>query len=209
MKILLFGSTGPSGKCLVTQALQQGHTVTAFARNPANVTEKHPNLKVVRGDILDPASIDAAMDGQEAVLCVLGVRKLKRNTILSDGTKSIMDSMKRRGIRRFVCMTSLGVGDSADQMPWFFKHVIMPLILKKIFADKEIQERYIRESGLDWIIARPSRLTNGPQTGVYQEWVGAAPNGLRNKISRNDSVDFMLKSLTAEKYLRKAVGLSY
>ena len=139
---------------------------TAVARNPADVTIQNANLKVVKGDILDPASIDAPMAAQEAVLSVLGVKKFGKNSIISDGTRNILNAMNRHGVRRFICMTSLGVGESHDQMPWFFKYLILPLLLRHIFADKEIQERLIRESGLDWIIARPSMLTNGPRTGV-------------------------------------------
>ena len=209
MRILVFGATGPSGKCLVEQALAAGHIVTAFARNPDKITTRHERLKIAKGDIQDAASIDAAMAGQEAVLSVLGVRKLGKNSILSEGTKSILESMKRNAIRRFICMTSLEVGDSKGQSPWYFRWIILPFLLRRVFEDKEIQERYIRESGLDWVIVRPAMLTNGPHTGVYQHWIGPEPKNVSHKISRADSVDFMLKQLTASEFLGKAAGLSY
>src|SRR5215472_6968329 len=87
MKLLIAGATGATGLELMEQALEAGHTVTAFARRPASVRLKHPNLKVHQGDILDYAAVKAAVRGQDAVLSALGVRQLGRNTILSDGTR--------------------------------------------------------------------------------------------------------------------------
>src|SRR6184192_3914939 len=72
MKLLILGATGGTGRALVVQALAQGHVVTALARNPAKIKTGHANLRVLRGDILDYASIEAAVDGQDAVLSALG-----------------------------------------------------------------------------------------------------------------------------------------
>ena len=74
MKLLVFGASGGTGRRLVQQALDQGHVVTAFARDPAKIQLTHANLRVVRGDILQPGSVDMAMTGQEAVMSTLGTR---------------------------------------------------------------------------------------------------------------------------------------
>ena len=58
MKVLVFGATGGTGGRLVQQALQQGHVVTAFARDPGKIHLVHDNLRVVRGDILHPDSVE-------------------------------------------------------------------------------------------------------------------------------------------------------
>lgn len=209
MNILIFGATGPTGRELVQQALAHGHVVTAFARNPAAIAEKHERLKVVKGDILDGSSVEAAVRGQEAVLLALGVRKWGKNTILSDGTRNIIEAMKRLGVRRLVCMTSLGVGDSKGQPAWFFNWIILPLLLRNVFADKQVQEQYVTESGLDWTIVRPVFLTNRPRTGAYRHWVGQPPPSITGKISRADVADFMLAQVADKTYLHKAPGLSY
>jgi hypothetical protein len=116
MKLLVFGGTGGTGCEIVAQALGQGHVVTAFVRNPAALTTKHENLKLAKGDILDYPSVEAAVRRQDAVLSALGVRKLRKNTILSDGTKNIIRAMEQHGVKRFVCESSLGVGDSKEQL---------------------------------------------------------------------------------------------
>lgn len=208
MKLLIFGATGGTGRALVALALEQDHAVTAFARNPAAIETTHPRLRVVKGDILDRASIDAAMQGQEAVVSALGTRNFKPNTIVSEGTRNILQSMEAAGIRRFICETSLGVGDSKNQTGLIFKLLLQPL-LKNVFEDKERQETLIRQSGLDWIIVRPGGLTDGPRTGQYRAGFSPEEKSLRMRISRADVADFMLKQLTDDTYLHKSPGLSY
>jgi putative NADH-flavin reductase len=209
MKLLVFGATGGSGQALVAQALEQGHEVTAFARNPAAIPTKHDRLKIAQGDILDSSSVEAAVQGQEAVLSALGTRSLKKNTIISDGTKNILTAMERQGVRRFICQTAMGLGETRGQLGWFFTYLIVPLIIRHPFRDKEVQERYIKESSLDWVIVRPAQLTNGPRTGVYRSGFGPTDRTIRGKISRADVADFMLKQLTDNTWLRQTVSLSY
>jgi putative NADH-flavin reductase len=209
MKLLVFGATGGTGREIVAQALDQGHVVTAFVRNPAALTTKHERLKLAQGDVLDYPSVQAAVPGQEAVLSALGVRKLRKNTILSDGTKNLLRAMEQHGVKRFVCESSLGVGDSKGQLGWVFNLFIIPLFLRNIFRDKEVQEQYIKQRNLDWIIVRPAALTSGPRTGVYRSGFSTTDRTIRGKVGRADVADFMLKQLTDDTYLRKTPGLSY
>jgi putative NADH-flavin reductase len=209
VKLLVFGGTGGTGREIVAQALSQGHVVTAFVRNPAALTTKHENLRVVRGDILDYPSVEAAVRGQDAVLSALGVRKLRKNTILSDGTKNIIRAMEQHGVKRFVCESSLGVGDSKEQLGWVFNFLLIPLFLRNVFRDKETQEQHIRQSQLEWIIVRPGALTNGPRTGFYRSGFSSTDRTIKGKISRADVADFMLKQLADDTFLRKTPGLSY
>src|SRR5580698_4760836 len=116
MKILVLGSTGKTGLELLEQGLEDGHEVTAFARRPEAVALKHAKLRVLKGDILDRASVTAAVEGQDAVLSALGVRQLGANTVLSDGTRNVIQAMQQSGVRRLIVESSLGVGDSAGQL---------------------------------------------------------------------------------------------
>lgn len=209
MNLLIFGPTGGTGQELVKQSLEQGHKVTAFARTPAKLRIEHPNLTVIKGDVINSAAVNEAVKGRDAVLSALGTKKLINSDILSTGTRNIINAMQRHGVRRFVCESSLGVGDSVGQTPWYFKYIARPLILRNIFADKEIQEQLIRESGLDWVIVRPAILTNGPRTGLYRHGFGVTDRTIKNRISRADVAEFMLKQLTDDTYLRETVGISY
>ena len=212
MNILIFGSTGGTGRLLVEQALQQNHTVTAFARNPEKLQFKSPGLQTIHGDVMNLSSVTNAMKKYDAVLSSIGSPANKIGTVRSEGTKNIILAMEKTGIKRFICQTSLGYGDSRkvlDQTPFYFKHIIVPFILRKGFADHELQESHIRNSQLDWVIVRPGNLTDGKHTGQYRHGFAATDKKIKVKISRADVADFMLKQLTNDDYLHKTPGLSY
>lgn len=250
MKILVFGASGGTGRNIVEQALAQGHTVTAFVRDPARLRLTHDNLQIVRGDIASSDSVTSAVTGQDAVLCALGVRLpvrivllvivasqilkrmvplprpaelfvelgvpilailllFRRSTILSDGTRTIVGAMERLGVKRFVCESSLGVGDSKWRLGIVHNLIAYPLFLRNVFADKEVQEGIVRESRLDWVIVRPAVLTNGARRGVYRAGSDIGHWLIPSNISRADVAEFMLKQLTDDSYLRKTPSLAY
>lgn len=212
MKLLIFGATGGTGLKLVEQALEKGYMVTAFARNPQKLPIQHPKLRIIQGDVMNLTSVINAMLGQDAVLSSIGAPANKTGTVRSTGTKNIIQAMEKAGIKRFICQTSLGYGDSIkvlDSTPFYFKHIIVPFLLKKGFADHALQEEYIKQSQLDWVIARPGNLTNNGLTGKYRQGFAATDKKIKVKISRADVADFMLKQLTEDTYLHKTPGLSY
>jgi len=208
MKIAIFGSTGGTGRELVKQALEIGHEVTAFARSPEKLDDlKNENLRLAQGDVLDYEAVAGAIKNQDAVLSALGSPTLRAgDTTLSDGTKNIIRAMREESVKRFVCETSLGVGDSYGQPGFAFTKIVVPLILKHAFADKEIQEKDIKASNLDWTIVRPGGLTNGERTGKYRH---GSDKSISGKISRADVAEFMLKQLTGDEYLRQTPAICY
>ncbi|MGQ9840746.1 MAG: NAD(P)-dependent oxidoreductase [Anaerolineae bacterium] len=206
MKLLIFGATGGTGRQLVTQALAQGHYVTAFVRCPEALATEHANLTLFQGDITDAAAVERAVAGHDVVLSALGTRG--GPPVLPAGTRHILTAMRLHGIRRSIWVSSFGVGDSMAQMGWVARYVIVPLFLKAALAEKEEQERIIMADDSDWIIVRPGGLTNGPLTGRYRV-VGPGEKVGRPVISRADVADFMLKNLADPRYVRRAVGLTY
>jgi putative NADH-flavin reductase len=209
MKLIVFGSTGSTGRQVVTQALEQGYDVTAFARSPEKLDQNHEKLQVIKGDVLDLDSVERAIQGQDVVLCTLGMPPRDKSNLRANGTKNIIRAMEKTGVKRLICQSSEGVGDSSDTLPFFMKYIIVPFFLGRAFADHEIQENYIKESQLEWIIARPTALTDGEHTGSYQHGYTADNKTVTFKISRADTADFMLKQLTDNNYLHKTPGISY
>ena len=112
MKLVIFGSTGGTGLQVVAQALEQGHDVTAFVRSPEKLTQKHEKLQVVKGDVLDLASVERAIQGQDAVLCTLGLPAKDKSNLRAKGTKNIIRAMEKTGVKRFSGQSSDGVGES-------------------------------------------------------------------------------------------------
>jgi putative NADH-flavin reductase len=208
MKLIIFGATGNTGRQIVKQALNEGHTVTAFARNPTKLIIKHSNLEIVKGDIMDVHAVEMAVRGHDAVLSAIGDGE-KRSTLRKDGTRNIMRAMSKTGVRRLISISTIGVRDTKTMLPALYKYLLVPFVLKHAFADHAKQEEYIEQSELDWIIVRPAALTNGPYTGIYQHGFSTNQRGLKLKISRADVAAFMLKQISDRKYIRKMPGLSY
>lgn len=210
MRLLIVGATGGTGRALVAEALERGHQVTAFARRPEKLRTRHERLTVARGDVLEPASVDAAVAGQDAVLCALGHKRwLGPTRILSDGTRNLVAAMARHGVRRLVCETSLGIGDSWGRMGLYYTAFVGVFILPFYFADKVRQERIIRESALEWIIVRPGALNNGRRRGALRHGPKVGSWIWTVRISRADVAAFMLDQLTDDRYLRATPGVSW
>jgi len=209
MKTIVFGATGGTGRELVRQALDQGHGVTAFVRSPDKIADiEHANLAVARGDVLDVPTIEAAVPGHEAVFCALGAGA-ERSTLRRDGTRNIIAAMEKAAVSRLICLSSLGVGDSKANLPFFTRYVVVGIFLRHAFADHEAQEALVKRSSLDWTIVRPPHLNDGPRTGKYRHGFSTTDRGIRGRISRADVADFMVKQLTDTTYVHQAAGVSY
>jgi putative NADH-flavin reductase len=129
--------------------------------------------------------------------------------IVSEATKCILAAMEREGTKLFVCESSLGVGDSKGQLGAFYTYFFIPLLLHHVFADKEVQEKIIECSHVEWVIIRPAALTNGPRTGSYKAGFPVTDKTISARISRADVADFMLRQLTDTTYRGKTPGVSY
>ena len=209
MKLVIFGATGSVGEQVVEQALDQGHQVTAFARTPAKLDIQHPNLALFQGDVTNLASVEQAIQGQEAVICVLGGGKNLSSTVRSEGTQQIIRAMEQSSVRRLICQSTLGAGDSWGNLDFYWKYIMFGFILRKVFADHQLQERYVKQSHLDWTIVRPSAFIDGPRTGSYRHGFSGSDKLSNLKIARADIADFLLKQLASDTYLGKTPGLSY
>ena len=203
MKFLLVGATGDTGRQIVKQGLALGHEITVLVRNPAKMAMEHPKLHVAAGDVLNLVDVNAAMAGREAVICSLGTTvTLKPVTLFSDGTQNLVDSMTYHSVRRIVCITGIGAGDSRGHGGFLYDHLIEPTLLRTIYEDKDRQEDILRDSDLDWIIVRPAQLTNGEATGQYRVLLDL--KGVKvDEIARADVAGFVLQQLTSDEYLHK------
>ncbi len=201
MHIALFGATGGTGHQVLVQALEAGHSVTALVRDPSKLAG-HDRLTVAQGDVLDQAAVNACVEGTDAVACVLGTRPgTKGEPVEARGTERVLAAMAEQGVRRIVVVSSMGVGDSREQIPWFFR-MVMNLTLKRIFQAKEEQERLVMASDSDWTIVRPSGLTDGSRTGSYRHGLDRSVTGSR--VSRADVAHFVLEQLGEDTYLKQA-----
>jgi uncharacterized protein YbjT (DUF2867 family) len=206
MNLLVVGSTGPLGREFIAQAMDAGDVVRALARNPSAL-KPAPSLKVVRGDVFDQPSLDAAARGQDAAVVILGLpfSALRRPTnVFSQGTRNLIAAMRPAGVRRVIVVSSFGVGDSRHDAR-LHERLFFSLALRGAYADKVLQEQVIRESGLDYTIVRPARLTMAKGDGRYTALVG--PGSIPSPVARADVARFILNALRAREYVGKTVSL--
>lgn len=209
MKLLVLGASGPTGRHLVTQALDQGHEVTAFVRRPEAFDLRHERLRVAEGDTTrDTATLAQAVRGQDAVLSALGVGKtFVPNGLMLKSMLNIIAAMQAELVQRFVLMSALGVGESRKDAP-LAARLMYGTLLAPIFADKESAEAELRRSTLEWTIVYPVLLTNGPLSARYRYAERLELFGIPT-ISRADVAHFMLAETVKPRFMRRSVILSY
>jgi uncharacterized protein YbjT (DUF2867 family) len=219
MKIIVVGASQGTGAEAVRVALARGHEVTAFARTPGRlVLDDAPggalagraaHLTRLAGDFHDRRSVDAAVRGHDAVIVTASSTSLagfkKKPRYFSEGTGLVIDAMKAHGVRRLVVLSALGTGESRRLMGFFLEKVMVSFLLKLPYEDHERQEQMVRQSGLDWVIARPGRLTNGPARRQYVKT--AAIERVPKAISRADVADFLVTCAETADWSGKAVQL--
>lgn len=206
MRVLICGATGNVGRLTVDKALKVGHEVTAFARSPEKLDERE-NLHKAQGDVMDAASVEAAMEGQEAVVIVFGTpvnwfTLTSVPDLCTTGTLNIMSAMKEHGVKRLVCMTAIGVGDSKGHGRFVFDNLILPIMLGRIYVDKNRQEREVMQSNLDWTIVRPTELTNESESGNYRVLLDLEGKKAKT-IPRANVADFLVQQIDSERYLHQ------
>jgi putative NADH-flavin reductase len=209
MKILVFGASGGTGRELLKQALDKGIEVTAFVRDASKVQDiQNPNLTVVGGNVLNMEDVGRTVAGHDAVLYAIGAGS-KRTTIREQGTRIVIEAMQAANVKRLVCLSSFGVGDSRTDLSLFTRYVVVGIFLRHAFADHERQEAVVRKCALDWTLVRPPHLKDGSHTGIYQHGLTLAYGNIKGWISRGDLADFMLKQLEDDRYIRQAPRVSY
>ena len=198
-KVLIIGASRGIGLEAVKAALLAGHNVRALARSAASIPIQNANLEKVSGDALDSDTIRNALQGVDVVIQTLGVdiaprAIFERTTLFSQSTRILVDVMKAAGVKRLIAVTGLGAGASRGHGGLLYDAVVFPLLLKRVYDDKDVQEWIIRSSGLDWTIVRPGLLTNSPATGRYR--VLSAPQDWQfGMISRADAADFLVQQI--------------
>ncbi len=202
MKVLVLGATGGTGRAIVQQLKGLGHDPVALVRTPAKAEGLPATL--VQGDARNEDALYAALEGCDAVISALGTpaSPFKEVTLLSTASRALVAAMGRRGVKRLVCITGIGAGDSRGHGGFPFDQIIMPLLLSKVYADKDRQEAIVAQSNLDWVLVRPAILNDKPRRGNIRALVNL--DGFHGgTISRGDVAAFVIDQVTSDAFLRK------
>lgn len=197
--VLVIGASKGIGLETVRAALDAGHSVRAMARSAAKIPLSQPKLTKIAASALDEKQVAAALLGTDAVIQTLGVSTINDlifgTTLFSTATRILVDAMLTHGPRRLIVVTGAGAGNSRGRISFLYDAIAFPLLLQRVYSDKDIAENFIQKSGLDWTIVRPGGLTNAKATGKYhvltemKDWRGGF-------ISRADVANFLVKQIS-------------
>lgn len=202
MKLLILGSTGKVGRLLVAQALEQGHDVVAFLRDPAKLPIRHPKLSHFVGDARDGKMITAAMKNRDAVVSALGHNSAAKTDVQTAATRAILAGLTEH--QRFISLTGFGIPDEHDPKATLSGRLLSQIIKSipgEMYADSQRHAELLRTSPKKWVIVRAPRMSGGPKS-KYR--TGYFTISLATTVTRADVADFMLVNLTTNQWLRQA-----
>jgi putative NADH-flavin reductase len=220
MKLTIFAATGGVGQQLLEQAVAAGHDVTAVVRNPNKLSR---DVRTVTADLATagPAVLEPAIAGADAVLSGLGPHSNADAGVATRGTRPIVEAMRATGVRRIVAVSAAPVATVPspgrpnpprhDPGDGFFMRNLGERVAKtlfgKVYDDLAVMEDILRDSGLDWTIVRPPRLTDKPLTGAYRTAIGQNVHG-GTSVSRADVAHLMLSALDRPETIRQVIGVA-
>ena len=220
MKLTIVAATGGIGRQALEQALAAGHDVTAVVRDPSRLSRGVRTVAVDLADA-DPSALDSALAGADAVLSALGPRSSAEAGVASRGTRALVAAMQATGVRRIVVVSAAPISTVPspgrprpprhDPGDGFLMRTLLSPVIKAVFrkpyADLALMEDILWDSGLDWTVVRPPRLTDGPLTGTYRTAFG---QNLRRGVlvSRADVAQLMLRVLERPETIKQAVGIA-
>ena len=209
--VLIIGASRGIGLETVKAALQAGHSVRAFARSARRILIGHARLEKITGDALEMPAVRGALTGVDVVIQSLGISAgpeiiLKPTQFFSTATRMLIAAMEEAQVKRLICVTGFGAGDSRDRGGFLYS-VAFHLLMGRVYDDKDAQERIVRRSKLDWVIVRPVILTNGPKTSAYRALVDPR-DWTCGFVSRADVADFLVKQIDNDAFLHKTPVLT-
>jgi uncharacterized protein YbjT (DUF2867 family) len=208
MKVLVIGAAGKTGRLVIDRALAAGYSVKALVHDTEALVE-HPfaeGVQIVQGDVHDPKTVHAAVTSCEAVIDTLGGKKPFLKTDLeSSAARVVLAAMNDAGVKRLIVISMLGAGDSGEQAPFWYEHLLLPTFLHGALPDKNALEAEVQASGLEWVLVRPPMLTDDAATGSIKV---IAEQAIAHKITRGDLAQFLVDQITSDAYLGQAVVIA-
>lgn len=198
---MVVGASGGVGRWVATLAANEGYSVTAVLR-VSSAFEPIERARPVRGDLTDPEFLEAAVDGHDAVISCVGLRRAGKNPfarLLSPPdlttrlASSLTRAMESRNVRRLVVISAGGVADSFSQLTWPVQKLVSTGNVAVAYRDLAGMEARLAASSLDWLAVRPVTLMNGAPLGLARP---VQRYGLASIIRRSDVALWMLRAAT-------------
>ncbi|XP_019731719.1 flavin reductase (NADPH)-like [Hippocampus comes] len=217
MRIAVLGASGQTGRFVVSQALGQGHVVTAVVRNLDRLTVRHDDLKVVEADVFSADSLKSHLKGADVVVSCLGFSGsfFSGVTGYSRSMSAVIAAMREARVNRIIAMTSWYTDpDSGTQSPYLIRFLLLPLIRSVLSNMWEMEQDLRQVDDINWTVVRPPGLKNMPSSalefltheGYFVPDEGGRPAG--SAMGRGDVARFMLSLLNSNAWVKKGVAIT-
>ena len=205
MKLAIFGATGDTGRHVATAALERGHEVRAFVRNPDKLEMGHDDLEVIVGDAENAEDVQRCVFGVDAIISALGQAKGSSSRLLTRAGKNILDAMETDDVDRFVSLVGAGVEIPGDEstLGRKFMRGLMKVLARDVLDDAQMHAEDVMATDIDYTLVRPPRLTDGPPAGEWtaEETMKLGPSA---SLTRADLANFMVTVVEEESFIRSA-----
>ena len=208
MRIAVLGATGTIGRLVVERALADGHEVTALVRSPEKLGALAAQVRVVQGDVLRGEAVSRAVAGQDAILYAVGAGNVRATTLFSESTTVLVGAMQQHRVRRLVCLTGVGAGETKGHGGFVYDRILYPLFTRGIYADKDRQEEIIRRSDVDWTLVRAAPFRSRTPAGPLVVATDVDGVTLR-RIGTAEVAAFMVAEAAQNRYVRRAVFIGH
>ncbi|WP_426689290.1 NAD(P)-dependent oxidoreductase [Rhodanobacter ginsengiterrae] len=213
MKIVLFGATGHLGHGILEEALLRGHEVTAIVRDPARLTRRSDSLRVVTGDVAQPAGWLDAVRGADAVVASLSARRDGNNDSLPANARVLLDSLPEAGVKRLLWVGGAGSLETAPGV----RVLDDPDFPDAWKPEAEAQGKALEifrtsRAEVDWTYVSPAALIeDGERRGSYRlgrDQLLADADGV-SRITVADYAAAVLDRIEKHDALRQRVSVAY
>lgn len=220
LKLIVYGATGRVGSRVVEEALDRGHRVTAVSRDPGRVKMKHENLGVVRGDVLDPQSVAALVDGHDIVVVAVrgSVDKSKKpektvHRMAAEVVVNVLSDMGEAAPR----LLFVGGAGSLEIKPGVLYadklSIFIPGFVRQEIAGHVLTLEYLR--GVDdvrWTYISPAKkFKPGKRTGNYRiggDQMLKDEKG-KSRISMEDFAVALMDEAESPKFIGRRFSVAY
>jgi uncharacterized protein YbjT (DUF2867 family) len=216
MRILILGSTGRTGRILLSEALNRGHKVTVLISHKGALKIKPELVEVYEGTPLNKFTLAEAMEGCDAVLSSLNISRVSdlpwsklrtSKDFLSESMGHILEAARQVHLKRIIIATAWGVAETRKDIPFWFRWLIKNSNIRYPYYGHEKQEQLLKSSDMDWTIIRPVGLTDSSKARDIKVSLNNQPKPSLT-ISRRNVALFMLEALEKNLYIRQCPVIS-
>lgn len=207
--VAVFGGSGKTGQELISAALKKGLCVKALYRPGSAPQGQTKGLEAITGQLTESADIRHTLEGTIGSICVFGPRlgrRMDQQPFCADATAKIVEEMKKLSMDRLIVQTGAMAGGDSPNWSWFVRRFVKSYRKNypEIDKDRDAQEVVTKNSGLDWTLVKPFRISSAKGTGKVRALENVRISSFTS-TPRADLAEFLLRELMDGSHHRKTI----